>query len=346
MSIRTALEEMNAKGAFIRTESSFRRWIGSDLPAAKGRYHLYISYACPWANRTLAVLKLKGLESAIGVSIVHPTWQRTKPESKEDTHAGWVFRKPTDDPVVPLTGYGAISCEDCIPDEINGAKSIRELYELSEGSSYSGKYTVPVLWDAECSKIVNNESADIVLMLNCAFNEIAENPSLDLYPESLKKEIDAVNEWIYSGINNGVYRCGFAKSQEAYEDAVKALFDSLDRVEEILGTQRFIVGNQLTIADVRLFMTLIRFDEVYVVYFKCDKKCIRDYPNIFGYCQDLFSNDFIRSSINMRHIKAHYYTSHPLLNSYSIIPTGPRFIDSLLNQPHNRDKKFGSESRL
>ena len=263
----TALDEVDAKGAFKRVDSAFRNSIGQgDFPAAAGRYHLYVSYACPWAHRALMVRQLKGLNEVIGVSVVHPTWQRTKPEQEEDSHCGWVFRSPDDEPVTQAAGHGSFPCADCVSDTVNGCATVRDLYELAADTL--GKYSVPILWDKEKKTIVNNESSEIIRMLNSAFNSLATNPDLDLYPEDTRADIDAVNEWIYPNINNGVYRCGFAKSQEAYDVAVEGLYSSLERVEEILSTQRFIAGEYLTEADVRLFVTLVRFDEVYVVYFK------------------------------------------------------------------------------
>lgn len=331
---RTALAEIAGDGAFKRTASTYRNFIGVDprFPAESGRYRLYVSYACPWACRTLAVFYMKGLQSAIKLSIVHPTWQRTRPGHETDLHAGWVFRKPTDPPVVPETGFGEISCEDCIPDEANGCDTIRALYEL--GGDTGGKYSVPVLWDEKLKLIVNNESSEIMRMFNYDFNAFAANPMLDLYPEALSKEVDAINDWVYPGINDGVYKCGFAKKQEAYETASQALYQSLARVEDILSKQRFLCGKQLTEADIRLFVTLIRFDEVYVVYFKCNQKCVREYPNILNYVRDIYQTPGVAASVNMRHIKAHYFTSHPALNAYSIVPLGPH-VDFTV--PHHRE---------
>ncbi|URE43755.1 Glutathione S-transferase, C-terminal domain [Musa troglodytarum] len=312
---RSALDEMTESGAFNRTPSTFRDFISKDktsqFPAESGRYHLYISYGCPWASRCLAFVKLKGLDKAISYT-------------ESDEHFGWVFPSSTEEP-------GAE------PDPLNGAKSIRELYELAS-SNYVGKYTVPVLWDKKLKTIVSNESAEIIRMFNTEFNDIAENADLDLYPSHMQALIDEANEWIYDRINNGVYKCGFAKKQGPYDEAVEKLYDALDKCEEILSKQRYICGNTLTEADVRLFVTLIRFDEVYAVYFKCNKKLLREYPNLFNYTKDMYQIPGMSSSVNMAHIKKHYYGSHPSLNPFGIIPVGPG-ID--YSSPHDRER-FGS----
>ncbi|CAL9099779.1 unnamed protein product [Musa textilis] len=322
---RSALDEMTESGAFNRTPSTFRDFISKDktsqFPAESGRYHLYISYGCPWASRCLAFVKLKGLDKAISYTSVKPIWERTK---ESDEHFGWVFPSSTEEP-------GAE------PDPLNGAKSIRELYELAS-SNYVGKYTVPVLWDKKLKTIVSNESAEIIRMFNTEFNDIAENADLDLYPSHMQALIDEANEWIYDRINNGVYKCGFAKKQGPYDEAVEKLYDALDKCEEILSKQRYICGNTLTEADVRLFVTLIRFDEVYAVYFKCNKKLLREYPNLFNYTKDMYQIPGMSSAVNMAHIKKHYYGSHPSLNPFGIIPVGPG-ID--YSSPHDRER-FGS----
>ncbi|CAI9299136.1 unnamed protein product [Lactuca saligna] len=322
---RSALDEMSDSGAFIRSPSTFRSFISRDpkstFPAEPGRYHLYVSYACPWASRCLSYLKIKGLDKSIGFTSVKPIWERTK---ESDEHMGWVF------PDTETEQQGAE------PDPFNGVKSIRALYELAS-ENYSGKYTVPVLWDKKLKTIVNNESEEIIRMFNTEFNEIAENPSLDLYPSHLQSQINELNGWIYSGINNGVYKCGFAKKQGPYEEAAKQLYEALDKCEEILGKQRYLCGNSVTEADIRLFVTLIRFDEVYAVHFKCNKKLLREYPNLFNYTKDLFQIQGMSSTVNMEHIKKHYYGSHPSINPFGIIPLGPD-IDYLL--PHDRNRFF------
>ncbi|XP_015885375.2 uncharacterized protein LOC107420824 isoform X1 [Ziziphus jujuba] len=320
---RSALDETSDSGAFTRTASTFRNSISrgpnSQFPAESGRYHLYISYACPWASRCLAYLKIKGLEKAISFTSVKPIWERTK---ESDEHMGWVF---------PATDTEEPGAE---PDPLNGAKSIRELYELAS-TNYTGKYTVPVLWDKKLKTIVNNESSEIIRMFNVEFNEIAENPALDLYPSHLQAQIDQTNEWVYNLINNGVYKCGFATKQEPYDVAVKQLYEALDKCEEILGKQRYICGNAFSEADIRLFVTLIRFDEVYAVHFKCNKKLLREHPNLFNYTKDIFQIPGISSTVNMQHIKRHYYGSHPTINPFGIIPQGPN-ID--YSSPHDRER--------
>jgi len=334
----TMLHESDHHGRFVRSEAGFRNVISKDSPdfyPESGRYHLYVSYACPWAHRCLLVRALKGLEDAISISVVHPTWQRTRPHDDNDSHTGWTFCSPEDEPFTATNGYGSFKGYDCIPDTLNNAKYLRDLYELSE--DISGKYSVPVLWDKKTNQIVNNESGEIILMLNSQFNEFARNPELNLYPEHLQQLIEETNNWIYPHINNGVYRCGFAKTQLAYDEAVNDLYEYLDRAEEILSRQRYICGSELTIADIRFFVTLIRFDEVYVVYFKCNVKKISEYPNIYNYLKELYQIEDIKKTINMYHIKTHYFSSHPNLNFYSIIPKGPNVLTDL-ETPHDRHR--------
>lgn len=258
---------------------------------------MYVSLACPWASRCVAGLYMKGLEGAIGLSVTHPTWARTRPDNPEDKHTGWMFASPDGPPISNPAGHGSFDCEGCIPDTVNKAKFVRDLYEMANDTS--GKYTVPVLWDKKEGTIVNNESSEILRMFNSAFNDFATNPTLDLYPEEHRAEIDEVNDWIYHGINNGVYKCGFATSQAAYDAAFKELFECLDRVEEILTKRRYLTGDRLTEADIRLFVTLIRFDPVYVVYFKTDRKAIREYPALSEYVRDLYSTPGIRESVSL-----------------------------------------------
>lgn len=338
---RSALEEIDkVSGAFVRKPSMYRDIISSQ-PGARfspepNRYHLYVSLACPWANRCVAGLHLKGLNNVIGLSVTHPTWQRTRPDLEDDHHCGWVFAHPTDPPLTSPAGYGSFSCNGCIPDPIHpNAKSIRDLYDIADHTSGENtlKYTVPVLWDKKTHTVVNNESSEILRMLNSEFNAFAESPSLDLYPVEHRAIIDELNEWIYDKINNGVYKCGFATSQEAYDIAFKELFEALDRLEELLKKSRYLCGDVLTEADVRLFMTLIRFDPVYVVYFKTDRKAIREYVVLSEYVKDMYQTPGIKESINMEHIKTHYFTSHPKLNAYAIIPGGP---SHWWEEPHNR----------
>ncbi|GAB2213733.1 hypothetical protein Droror1_Dr00018046 [Drosera rotundifolia] len=299
-------------GAFVRTPSSFRNLISrnptSPFPAEPGRYHLYISYACPWASRCYSFLKLKGLEQVISFSVVKSKFGKTK---EGDDHIGWVF---------PASGTEEVGAR---PDPLNGAKSIRDLYELANPNYNMKKYSVPVLWDKKLKTIVNNESSEIIRMFNSEFNDFAANPNLDLYPSHLSSQIDEINEWVYDGINNGVYRCGFAKKQGPYNEAVEKLFEALDKCEDILGEQRYLCGSSLTEADIRLFVTLIRFDEVYVVHFKCNKKMVHEYPNLINYTKDIFQHPGMSSTVNMAHIKSHYYGSIPSINPLGIIPIGP-----------------------
>ncbi|XP_021729682.1 uncharacterized protein LOC110696637 isoform X2 [Chenopodium quinoa] len=320
---RTAVDEIEKSGAFVRSPSIFRNFIsrdqGSTFLPESGRYHLYISYACPWASRCLSFVKIKRLDKAISFTSVKPKWERTK---EGDAHMGWVF--PASDTEEP----GAE------PDPLNGLKTIRDLYDLAS-ANYSGKYTVPVLWDKKLETIVSNESAEIIRMLNSEFNDIAENGDLDLYPQHLRARVDEVNEWIYDRINNGVYRCGFSTKQEPYDQAVDKLYKALDKCEEILAKQRYLCGSSLTEADIRLFVTLIRFDEVYAVHFKCNKKLLREYPNLFNYTKEIFQIPGMSNTVYMDHIKKHYYQSHTSINPYGIIPQGPN-ID--YSAPHDRER--------
>ena len=314
----------------------------SEFPAESGRYHLYVAYACPWAHRTLVTRALKGLQDTISVTVVHPIWQRTRPVNPNDAHAGWMLGQHVDD-TQPASwtnkdGNGGpflVSYPGNEPDPFHdNIKSIRDLYELANDSD--GKYTVPVLWDKKKNTIVSNESSEIIRMLNSEFNAFATNPDLDLYPDSdMRKEIDAVNDWVYPSINNGVYRCGFATSQQAYDVAIAELTDSFDRIDSILQRQRYIAGNAFTEADVRLFVTLLRFDEVYVVYFKTNTRSVAHTDSILNYCREIYQMPGVKETVNMEQIKLHYYASHPILNHYSIIPKGPDFV-KLLEQPHNR----------
>lgn len=334
----SAVEEVSKSGAFVRTDSTFRDVISSGpdakYPVATGRYHLYVANACPWAHRALIVRALKGLEDSISVSVVHSTWQRTRPDDPNDEHCGWVFRSPEDPPLTNSAGHGSFGCEGCVPDTVNGFSTVRQLYDKAgfEGS----KFTVPVLWDKETGTIVNNESSEIIRILGgAAFDSVAKNPALNLYPAALRPAIDEVNEWVYHKVNNGVYKCGFAKSQAPYDEAVAELFEALDRMEAILGEQRFLAGPAFTEADVRAFVTLVRFDEVYVVYFKTNKARISDYPNLRNYIREIYQMPGVADSVNMAHIKMHYFTSHAHLNPFGVIPAGPDVLTDLV-QPHDR----------
>ncbi|GLD93245.1 hypothetical protein PINS_up001837 [Pythium insidiosum] len=323
------------KGTFQREPSVFRNWIQADpaaeFPAEKGRYHLYISLACPWASRCLAMLELKGLHDAIGVSVVHPVFQKTKPNDPEDTHVGWAFVDPEKTPAIPgPSGLGSYSSKDATVDPINGAAFVRDLYERV--TSQKVRYTVPVLWDKKKQTIVSNESSEIIRMFNNAFGEVAPSTH-DYYPEPLRAQIDEINAWVYDDINNGVYKCGFASTQQAYDEAVEKLFAALDRVEEILGRQRFLVGDTFTEADLRLFVTLIRFDAVYYVHFKTSKRLIKDYPNLSNYTREIYQHPKIKPTVNLQHIKLHYYASHTHINTFGIVPVDAA-ID--LDAPHDR----------
>ncbi|GMF50919.1 unnamed protein product [Phytophthora fragariaefolia] len=356
-----AFVAMSSKGAFQREASRFRNWIKRDnsavFPAEKHRYHLYVSLACPWASRCLGAMYIKGLEDIIGLSVVHPVFQRTRPNDDNDLHCGWAFADPSTTPTLAgPSGLGAYSSKGCIPDSVNNAKFIRDLYDLC--TSEPTRYTVPLLWDKKTKTIVSNESADIVRMFNSEFVNLVPS-KVDLYPAELRLEIDELNDWVYNDISNGVYKCGFAASQEAYDEAMDKLFAGLDRAEEILAVHRFLVGDVFTEADLRLFTTLIRFDEVYAVHFKANKKLIEQYPNLSNvrailvcsfqtvvstnamhfcfaqYVRDIYQFPPITKSVDMQQIKLHYYASHTHLNPFGIVPAGPG-ID--FAQPHDRSR--------
>lgn len=304
-------------GRFERSESQFRNWVtangepgpdGQDgFKAESDRYHLYVSYACPWAHRTLIFRKLKELEDHISYSVVDPLMLKN----------GWEF--------------GA----DELADPLYGSRYLHQIYTRAD-SQYSGRVTVPVLWDKQTQTIVSNESADIIRMLNSAFNQITGNTD-DYYPDALHSDINTVNDFVYDAVNNGVYKCGFATTQAAYEEAFDALFDALDSLEQRLAGQRYLVGSTLTEADWRLFTTLVRFDPVYVGHFKTNLKRIADYPNLFNYLRDLYQFPGVAQTVNFDHIKQHYYRSHGTINPTGVVPKGP-FLD--LDMPHDR-RKFG-----
>ncbi|WP_448208069.1 glutathione S-transferase family protein [Azospirillum sp. sgz302134] len=305
-------------GAFHREPTRFRTWITPDggpgpdgtptLPAEAGRYHLYVSYLCPWASRSLIVRALKGLEGLIGLSVAEPV-------IGED---GWVYAEEQDG------GEG-----------VGKFRHHHRLYTATD-PTYTGKVSVPVLWDKKERRIVNNESADIMRMLNHAFDRLTGN-RLDLYPEPLRAEIDGWNELIYPNVNNGVYRCGFAKSQASYDEAFDSLFATLDRLEERLSESRYLAGQHLTEADWRLFVTLVRFDTAYHGAFKCNLRRIEDYPNLSNYLRELYQWPGIRGTVNLAHIKAGYYIN-PAINPTLIVPKGPA-LD--LDRPHDRDRLPG-----
>ena len=313
-------------GRFKRSESQFRHWLTADgsagpsgdkgFPAESGRYHLYVSYACPWAHRTLIVRALKGLPDHIGVSVVHPHMLGN----------GWELR----DDFAGATG-----------DALHGFSKLYELY-LKADDRYSGRVTVPVLWDTQRETIVSNESADIIRMLNSSFDALGATPG-NYYPDALQADIDAINERVYHDVNNGVYKSGFATSQDAYDEAVTTLFDRLDELEQRLSEQRYLVGNTLTEADIRLWTTLVRFDPVYVTHFKCDRKRISDYPNLQGFLKDIYQLPGVEETVNLAHIRHHYFCSHPTVNPHGIISIGPQ-LD--WQTPHDRERLGEKDQRL
>lgn len=306
-----------SQGRFVRSESQFRNWLTQDgaagpsgragFRAEPGRYHLYVAFACPWAHRTLIMRELKGLTAMISVSAVNSFMGAE----------GWTFAPGP----------------ETIADDVNGAQRVYELYVLADGN-YSGRATVPILWDKHQRTIVSNESAEIVRMLNTAFDGVGANAN-DLYPADLRAEIDEQNAFIYPNVNNGVYRAGFATTQEAYDEAVTAVFAALDTLEDRLATRRYLTGPRLTEADVRLFTTLIRFDPVYHGHFKCNVRRIVDYPNLWAYTRDIYQLPGIASTVHIDPIKRHYYGSHANINPSRIVPLGPA-LDYLA--PHKRDR--------
>ncbi len=304
-------------GKFVRKASAFRNWVtqdGSPGPSGEGgfaaeesRYHLYVSLACPWAHRTLVFRKLKGLEDLIPVTVV--------------------------DHFMGNQGWTMSGADGSTIDEVNNATRLHEIYTRAD-PQYSGRVTVPVLWDKHGNTIVSNESSEIIRMFNSAFNHLTGNET-DYFPPALHEEIDAVNDDVYNNINNGVYKCGFATSQEAYDEAFHHLFDALSRMEERLEFNRYLLGDELTEADWRLFTTLVRFDAVYVGHFKCNKKRIADHPNLSNYLRELYQMEGIAETVNMDHIKKHYFGSHKTINPTGIVPNGPK-LD--LTSPHDRDR--------
>ena len=308
-------ETKESGGRFIRSESQFRNWVTADgsagptgragFKAEPGRYHLYVSYACPWAHRTLIFRALKRLEPIISVSVVDHFMGAE----------GWTFLKR----------------DGATGDDLFGYDRLHQVYTRAD-PKYTGRVTVPVLWDKQENTIVSNESSEIIRMLNSAFDAFGD-ASLDFYPEGLRAEIDAVNALVYPNVNNGVYRAGFATTQEAYEEAYAQLFDALDQIEARLAKHRYLVGDTMTEADWRLFTTLLRFDPVYVGHFKCNRQRIADYPNLSNYTRALYQVPGVAPTVNMLHIKAHYYGSHRTINPTGIIPAGPA-IDYAA--PHDR----------
>jgi len=310
-----------SSGRYQRRQAQFRNWVTADgspgpsgeggFRAVLGRYHLYVSHACPWAHRTIIFRRLKGLEEMISLSVVH-----------------W-FLGPD--------GWSFDDADSVIADSVNHARFLREVYVAAK-SDYSGRVSVPVLWDRELGTIVSNESSEIIRMFNSSFDALGARPG-DYYPPALRGEIDAINERVYASVNNGVYRAGFAITQEAYEEAVGELFDTLDWLEERLSTRRYLTGDTITEADWRLFTTLVRFDPVYVGHFKCNVRRLADYPSLSGYLRDLYQQPGIAATVRLDHIKAHYYRSHTGINPTGIVPLGP-VVDYAA--PHGRDRSFAA----
>jgi putative glutathione S-transferase len=304
-------------GRFVRKDSQFRHWVTPDgvpgpsgeggFRAEPGRYHLYVSLACPWAHRTLIFRQLKGLEDMVGVSVVH--WLMRE--------HGWTF---TETP-------GATG------DKLHGARFLHEVYSRAE-PGYSGRVTVPVLWDRHTGRIVSNESSEIIRMLNTSFDGVGAAPG-DYYPEPLRAEIDRINARAYATVNNGVYRAGFATTQAAYDEAVTELFASLDWLEDLLGRRRYLAGDRVTEADWRLFTTLLRFDPVYHGHFKCNLRRLVDYPNLWGHTRELYQLPGVAATVDFAHIKGHYYASHGTINPTGIVPLGP-ILD--FTAPHGRER--------
>lgn len=305
----TIARERNDSGAFVRQSSAFRDRVTADgssgFPAQAGRYHLYVSLACPWAHRTVIVRNLKGLRDAIGMTVVDPV---------RDEH-GWRFTSGE-------------------PDPLHGWRYLREAYAATD-PAFSARVTVPVLWDTLTSRIVSNESADIVEMLNREWDAVAAHPEVDFYPGALRAQIDELNAWIYTDVNDGVYKAGFAVSQAAYEESVLRLFAALDRLEQRLSTSRYLTGNAITLADWRLFTTLVRFDPVYVGHFKCNLRRLVDYRNLWGYLRDLYQQPTVAQTVDFDQIKRHYYMTHGDINPSRVVPVGP-VLD--LSGSHERER--------
>jgi len=314
------LNDTKNDGRFVRKPTVFRNWVTADgaagpsgtggFAAEPDRYHLYVSLACPWAHRTLIFRALKGLEDVVGLSVVDPFMD----------DQGWMFS----------TGPG------CIPDTVNGCDRLYQVYAKAD-PHYTGRVSVPVLWDKQRNTIVSNESAEIIRMFNGAFDAWG-NAAIDFYPADLRDGIDAVNAVVYDTVNNGVYRCGFARTQAAYEEAFDQLFATLDDLENRLGHQRYLAGDRVTEADWRLFTTLVRFDAVYFGHFKCNLRRIEDYANLSNYLRELYQVPGVAATVDLDHIKQHYYRSHETINPTRIVPKGPRFD---FTRPHDRARLPG-----
>jgi putative glutathione S-transferase len=312
--------EQSQSGEFQRQEDAFREWVSNDgstaYPAAADRYHLYVSLACPWASRTIIIRKLKGLEEAIGMTIVDPIRD----------HRGWAFRDPSGK--IPPDGPFEST------DPINGFHFLSEAYEATD-PSFDERVTVPVLWDKQTKRIVNNCEDDICRMLNDVFNEFAKNKGVDFFPKDIAAERAKLDDFLHDNVNNGVYRAGFATRQRPYETACRRLFEALDQLEDRLSKTRYLFGNRIVEADWRLFCTLVRFDVVYHGHFKCNLRRIVDYPNLQGFLMDLYQQPGIAETVNFDHIKRHYYMTHTQINPTRIVPIGP-VID--FTAPHGREK--------
>jgi len=304
MNIISQFPRESSNGSFKRQKSIFRSIIDeeSQYKPEKGRYHLYLSYACPWAHRTLIVRELKELDAVVSVSFVNPI--------RDDK--GWCFESENNQYIDPLNGFSYLM----------------EAYNIMD-SKYDMRVTVPVLWDKQTEQIVNNESSDIIIMLNNDFNQYT-NSKLDLYPEGMRIEIDEINQYIYTNINNGVYKCGFAANQEVYECEVANLFNALDKIELRLAGRTYLVGDRLSLADIRLFVTLIRFDAVYFNHFKTNRQHIYEYTNLWNFVKLLYNNDQIKPTVKFDEIKDHYFKTHPSINPSGIVPVGPN-IEKLLS---------------
>jgi putative glutathione S-transferase len=312
--------EATATGEFQRQEDAFREWISNDgstpYPAEAGRYHLYVSLACPWASRTLIFRNLKGLEHAIGLTIVDPLRDEK----------GWAFREPSTK-WPPADSFSST-------DSTNGFRYLSEAYHATD-PKFQGRVTVPVLWDKKTKKIINNCEDDICPMFNSLFNDFAKNKDVDFFPKEIEAEHAKLNDFLYDNINNGVYRAGFATRQAPYERACKRLFDALDEMEKRLTSGRYLFDQRIVEADWRLFCTLIRFDVVYHGHFKCNLRRIIDYPNLQGYLLDLYQQPGVADTVNIDHIKRHYYMTHEEINPTRIVPLGP-IVD--LSKPHGRER--------
>ena len=313
-------KEQSDSGEFERQEDAFREWISNDgstsYPAAAGRYHLYVSLACPWASRTVIFRKLKGLEDVIGMTIVDPIRDEK----------GWAFRDPS--------GKTPLGAPFESTDPVNDFHFLSEAYVATD-PNFDERVTVPVLWDKETKKIVNNCEDDICPMFNSVFNAVARNKDVDLFPKEIKSEHDKLSNFIYDNVNNGVYRAGFATRQRAYEIACGKIFEALDQLEQRLSKSRYLFGRRIVEVDWRLFCTLVRFDVVYHGHFKCNILRIIDYPNLQGYLMDLYQQPGIAETVNFDHIKRHYYMTHTGINPTRIVPLGPA-LD--LTRPHGRDR--------